>query len=141
MTPMHRHIVKRGEVLHRALRDHDVDVVVPGHDFGIPPPAEEGAVHQEGLDAEVVHCPQVGLDQVGEAVAAFVVGEFRGAEAPVVVSVEGGFVEVFVGPFGVDVGVGGGEVGFDTVEVGVGEGGREGEESEEDGLEGEAHLG
>lgn len=76
------------EVPHRRLGDLHVNVRVPGQDAAVPPPAHQGAVHDPGLGANVVHGGDVGLEEGDEVFAAGVHGENCACEAAVVVGVE-----------------------------------------------------
>lgn len=62
------------EPLQGAVGDLDVEVVVPGHDLAVPPPAQQGAVGEPGLDAVLVQHRQVAADEVAQDEAVVLVG-------------------------------------------------------------------
>lgn len=72
--------------LQRAVGDLHVEVVVPGHDLAVPPPAQEGAVGEPRLDAVLVEGGEVAADQVAEHEAVLRVGDFLFKVARVVVA-------------------------------------------------------
>ena len=41
----------------------------------IPPPAQQSAMHEPCLYADICHCSQIGLDQVGEGLFPFPVAQ------------------------------------------------------------------
>lgn len=73
------------EPLECVVGDLDVEVVVPGHDLAVPPPAEEGAVGQPRLGAVGVEDAEVGADEVAQDEAVLVVGDLLLEVADVVV--------------------------------------------------------
>lgn len=84
---MDGHVVVVCEVVEGGVGDGDVDVAVPGHDLLVPPPAEQGAVHEKGLCAEGAHGLEVGLHEGDEVQALEVGGECAPGEARVEVRV------------------------------------------------------
>lgn len=71
----------------RRARDLGVEVPVPGHDLAIPPPAQQRAVGDPGLDVARAEDGQVGADEVVERVAALLIADgLAGEVAPVVVA-------------------------------------------------------
>lgn len=87
--------------LQGAVGDLDVEVVVPGHDLAVPPPAQQGAVGEPRLDAVLVQRGEVAADQVAQHEAVLRVGHFLLEVARVVVpELEGaaGLGEVFRRP-------------------------------------------
>lgn len=79
------HVVVGGEEVDAVLGDLHVGVRVPGERLFVPPPAEEGAVHEPGLDAEVAEGGEVGLDQDLDCLALGCCVEWFCGEAGVVV--------------------------------------------------------
>lgn len=80
--------------------DLDVEIIVPRHGLAIPPPAEEGAVSEPGLDAVVMQDSEVRADKVAEDLAVLRVGYLVLEVADVVVATgerAAGFVEVLGG--------------------------------------------
>ena len=62
------------EPLQGVIGDLDVEIEVPGHNLAVPPPAEESAMSEPGLDALFVEGGQVGADEVTEDKSVFGVG-------------------------------------------------------------------
>lgn len=74
-----------GQPGHGGVGELDVNVVVPGHGLGVPPPAEEGAVGEPRLGAVGGHGGEVAPDEAAEDVLVLLVGDGAGKEARVVV--------------------------------------------------------
>lgn len=74
------------EPLQGMVGDLHVKVEVPGHDLTVPPPAEEGAVCEPGLDAALMKGGQVGADEIAEDISVLGIGNLVAEKADVVMA-------------------------------------------------------
>jgi len=95
---VHGHVEVLAQPGQSPARDLDVEIPVPGHDLAVPPPAQQGAVGDPGLNVALAKADEVGADEVVEGIGLFLVGD---GLAPVVADiivaqgiVEAGLVEV-----------------------------------------------
>ena len=72
---MHRHIEVLPKPGQRRGRDLHIEIPIPGHDLAIPPPAQQRAVRDPGLDVPLAEVDEIAPDQMVEGIRAFVIGD------------------------------------------------------------------
>ena len=87
------HVVVGCQVVHARLRDLHVGVEVPRHDLLSPPPAEQGAVHEPCLDAEISKGGEVGLHEDLDGLVLLIFVEGVGYEPGIIMGSRTGIVK------------------------------------------------
>lgn len=91
------HVVVCRQVVHARLGDHHVGIVIPRESLLVPPPAEQAAMHDPRLDAQVSERCEIRLDENPNG--SFLLRFLKRVvcETTIVMLIETGLMEVFAG--------------------------------------------